>query len=299
MGPNPKILALPVASSENPIEITMSADAPDDPRPDIGRTGQITSQKFNSAALKVNWAEHHVKHIENLLQAVHSANLQTVFAMDDPEPDRVQLAINFTPLLRHVPAIQMMTGDTVHNLRSALDHIAWAIVSAFREPHPRLYFPIHADLNSLLESRDFKEIKSICPEIADLIVNEIKPFGSDNPLVKLSILDNTDKHRVLLVHMAMGQCHVYMAKDDDDVPETASDSFILICNPTRIPRPGSAAAIHNENYRGTAFDIRFDAALPFGNEPVIPTLRRLAQDVTRVIRILDSYCDKNTLPPGP
>lgn len=250
----------------------------------VGRPNKITRGTFYSADLKVKWADQHIRNMEKILRAIHEASARTFFANNDPEPDRVQLSIDFSPILAHEHIMQMMTGDAVHSLRSALDHLAWGIVSAFKEPDPKLYFPIDVELKSLIGKRSFREIQSVAPDIADLIINEIKPYGGGNAFFKLSRLDRADKHRLLLVHTLSGRCRVYASEDDDYVPEDAADSFILVANPTRVPKPGSRAAIYNENYRGAAFDIHFDSGLPFKNEPVIPTLHQLTQLVAGVIQ---------------
>ena len=184
----------------------------------------------------------------------------------------------------------MMTGDAIHNMRCALDHLAWGIVSAFKEPDPYLYFPIDAEKQSFICHRGFREIQSVAPDIADLLLNEVKPFGAGNHFVSLNRLDRADKHRALLAHGASTSGNVYMAKDDNDVPPEAQNSFILVANPTRVPKPGTKASLHNDSYRGAVFDISFDAGLPFENEPVIPTLHQLSQLVSGAIEILAAHC---------
>jgi hypothetical protein len=255
----------------------MTADA-------AGRPNKITRGTFHSADLKVKWADQHIRNMEKILRDIHEASARTIFANNNTEPVGVELSIDFAPILAHQHVMHMMTGDAVHNLRSALDHLAWGIVSAFKDPDPKLYFPIDVELKSLIGKRSFREIQSVAPDVADLIVNEIKPYGAGNPFFKLSRLDRADKHRLLLVRTLSGRFRVYASEDDDYVPEEAADSFILVASPTRVPKPGSRAAIHNENYRGAAFDIHFGSGLPFENEPVIPTLHQLTQLVTGVIQ---------------
>lgn len=250
---------------------------------------KLTTNAFASAARKVEWAKQHIANMEKVMRAAHEADPRTFFAKDHPETEgMVGIGIDFGVFLRYSPILQMMAGDAIHNLRCALDHLAWAIVSAFKEPDPHLYFPIDVELKSLVGHRSFREIQSVAPDIADLIVSEIKPYGAGNPFVQLNQLDRADKHRLLLVHVVAAQGRVYAAKDDDDVPEAASDCFIIIA-PGRAPKPGSKAALHNENHRSLAFDIRFDPGLPCENESVIPTLHQFAQLATGVIQTLMAH----------
>lgn len=255
-------------------------------------SGRISKDAFKSAILKVEWADQHIGNIEELLGTIHDARPNVLSAKDDPQGERgVQLRLDFSPILAHVRVMQMMVGDAVHNLRTALDHLAYNIVSAFEKPPKYLYFPIDAELNSLIAQPSFRVIQRLAPDIADLIVSEIKPYGAGNPFVKLNQLDRADKHRLLLTHTITGKVHVYMSKNDDEVPDAAANSFILNpAEPTRTPLPGTKAAAHNKNYRGAAFDVCFDKGLPFENEPIVPTMHQLTQLVAGVISTLAAHC---------
>lgn len=90
----------------------------------------------------------------------------------------------------------LICGDIVHNLRCALDHLAWyeAKYHGFESPH--IYFPVFSDerkfekiISSSLKgySKDFK-----------VFLRSQQPFaGKNRILLDLVRLDNIDKHRVL------------------------------------------------------------------------------------------------------
>jgi hypothetical protein len=258
----------------------------------VSSVGHLSADAFGGATQKLLWAKQHIANMERALAAVHQADDSPFSAKGDPEAEiGTSVGIDFSSVLRSMPALRLTAGDAVHNLRCALDHLAWAIVSAYKEPDPRLYFPIDVELESLKRHRGLIEIQSVAPDIAELIVNEIKPYGAGNPFVKLNQLDRADKHRILLVHRATGSVLIYAAKDDDDVPERTVESFILVAPSGRLPKPGSKAAIHNEKFRSVAFDVRFDAGLPCENEPVVPTLNMFAEVVAGVIRTLATYVE--------
>jgi hypothetical protein len=245
-----------------------------------------------SAIRKVQRANKHVIDLEELIADAKKAGAGALFAEDDPERKAVKLSVDYSAVLAVIPDIQLIVGDAIHNLRTALDHLAYAVVLASGEtPLSHLYFPIDTELRSLVSQPSFRKIQRVAPQIADLIVNEIKPYGTGNLFVKLNHLDRIDKHRLLLVHTATAQAKVYMSKDDDYVPDEAVGSFILIpANPTRIPKPGSHAATHNQKYRHLAFEIQFDAGLPFENEPVVPSLHQLVKLVASVINTFATCC---------
>ncbi len=57
-----------------------------------------------------------------------------------------------------------------------------------------------------------------------------------------------------------------------------------------MPRPGTASAAHNDQYRRATFDVVFDKGLPFEHEPIVPTMHQLTQLVERAINVLAAHC---------
>ena len=258
---------------------------------------KLPSSTFKSAVSKVKRAGEHIGNIEETLSAIHEASTHALTIKDhfDGTKSSVEVAIDWVPFLARVDHLRVMTGDAVHNLRSALDHLAYGIVSTFEEPPNYLYFPIDGDLNSLRAQRSFRIIERLAPDIADLIVREIKPYGDGNLFVRLNHLDRADKHRFLLTHTGTGTIHVFVSANDDDVPDKAADCLVLIkddplSEALRVPRPGTASAAHNDRCRRATFDVVFDKGLPFEHEPIVPTMGQLTQLVVRAINVLAAHC---------
>ena len=154
---------------------------------------KLTPASFAGAARKVAWAKQHIANMEQVMHAAHQSDDSAFSAKPQSEASGTLVSVDFGNFLRHSPALQMMAGDAIHNLRCALDHLAWAIVSAFKEPDPRLYFPIDVELESLKGQRGFREIECVAPDIADLIVSEIGPYGAGNSFVNLKLLEKVAK----------------------------------------------------------------------------------------------------------
>jgi hypothetical protein len=95
-------------------------------------------------------------------------------------------------------------GDAVHNLRSALDHLAWALaLPEARATTPRrIEFPIFLDdptENPEIRGAFTKKLHCLRPE-AQTVVDGAQPYktgDSHHPLWLLQALWNTDKHRTL------------------------------------------------------------------------------------------------------
>jgi hypothetical protein len=88
-------------------------------------------------------------------------------------------------------------GDVIHNLRSALDHLAWEIaVPSVRTRMPRgVAFPIFFE-----ETKAFKDVLKRLRSEFHALIESAQPFQSGDlhhPLWLLDKLWNTDKHRSL------------------------------------------------------------------------------------------------------
>jgi hypothetical protein len=91
-----------------------------------------------------------------------------------------------------------IAGDVVHNLRTALDHLASQLVSAGSdgEPSRRVEFPIAKDA-ATYEHDKARKVEGMSSEGIKFI-DALKPYkGGNESLWKIHELDNIDKHRTL------------------------------------------------------------------------------------------------------
>jgi hypothetical protein len=90
-------------------------------------------------------------------------------------------------------------GDLVHNLRSALDHLAYQLATVGTpgtEPSRRVEFPIAKDV-ATYESEKAKKIQGMKPEVVKAI-DDLQPYkgGRNGDLLwRIHELDNLNKHR--------------------------------------------------------------------------------------------------------
>jgi hypothetical protein len=115
----------------------------------------------------------------------------------DPEERGEDLLVRLRIRMNVPPHFGVMAGDSLHNLRSALN-ILWkaALTGAVR----REDFPISSD-GEALESRLQKLLRRgyAQPDVLQ-IIRDLKPYrGGNETLWKLSELNNLDKHQALLV----------------------------------------------------------------------------------------------------
>jgi hypothetical protein len=98
------------------------------------------------------------------------------------------------------PYWAVIIGDLVHNLRSALDHLAWALVQVNgNKPTKRTQFPIFTDQGEF-EADGRRMIAGVSAE-ATALLESLQPYvrrnPADHPLEVIRLLSNRDKHHLL------------------------------------------------------------------------------------------------------
>lgn len=101
----------------------------------------------------------------------------------------------------------LLLGECVHNLRSALDNLAFALARVRRDPPEkpnRIAFPICKD-RAQFEKNGYGNIDQL-PPAAAMLIQKLQPFQRDgspafgtperDALVLLQSLSNSDKHKV-------------------------------------------------------------------------------------------------------
>jgi hypothetical protein len=156
---------------------------------------------------KVARARDHIGALEEFETAFLKRRPNYVRFDKESEPPWVLLRAVIEP----VPLVfSTIAGDVVHNLRSALDHLAWQIVlSEESQPGRHTFFPIcaaEADFDSKV--RDPPEYRRSPLHGIDpagekwALIEGFQPYKTDHPfrtsLYALNSLWNRDKHRWLL-----------------------------------------------------------------------------------------------------
>jgi hypothetical protein len=132
---------------------------------------QHRSQILLSARSKVERANHHIRDIERWLRAYRDRNAHSVQIGTDAGEDSDGSGVRITNPAVQLPAedLPCAVGDAVHNLRSALDHIAAAIYLAAGVNPEEATFPIDKDRKSLVRKRKYQEIERLAPGLAKII----------------------------------------------------------------------------------------------------------------------------------
>ncbi|HVQ43943.1 MAG TPA: hypothetical protein VMT30_03170 [Candidatus Saccharimonadia bacterium] len=202
--------------------------------------------------------------------------------------------------VREIPAeLQTQAGDVIHNLRTALDHLNYALIlSNGVDPGRATEFPIFKDAESYANGVLQKTRGMSSEHIAT--ITGLAPYeGGNNSLWLIHKLDITDKHHFMLSISANHQAvvvdlgaHFRKAFADEpgmewtqDTPSVqiglVPDDKVVISEGVVLFSTPSGDTSHDD----TQFDIQlaFNVDGIVHSEPLIPTLTRLAECVEDVL----------------
>jgi hypothetical protein len=148
--------------------------------------------------LKIERSKIHLEQIDEELRRQGEFGTETIDAVTSED------GLITTYIARHTPVIDRMfpaiIGDLVHNLRSALDHLAWQLVLANGgTPTPNTFFPIKSVRSGLAN------IDGGIDASAASIIEGVQPYGGTSTGRSLELLrniSNVDKHRTLTLTWA-------------------------------------------------------------------------------------------------
>jgi len=255
---------------------------------------------FLGPRLKVKRAYKHIDELETWLRDLVQSNIDSTRAHKDANPGSESDTLVISRPSGYSVEVGLIVGDAIHNLRAALDLVASAIIIAGNGDASKVYFPLGDTRQTLVGSAHYRLIESVAPDLATIIADIIKPYktGGNPNFWALNRLDRMDKHRVLIPTIANACQHIVAIgpKQEDDPPAARPGAIYMICGTTtqesRAPRVGSAAYLHNQRSGYGTIEIGFGEGEAFENEPIIPTLRQLAQLVSGVIDSLESHCQR-------
>lgn len=157
----------------------------------------MSTWNFDGALLKTKRADQHIQDLNLRLNTFLQGEFHRLSVEHDLNTGNDFLKFNkFKP----VPDdISLIIGDSIHNLRSALDFIAYEIVNSAGINASDVHFPFRETREELIRAIDEGKIKRASGKAADFIFDTIKPYKAGDPFIwALNKLANIDKHRLLI-----------------------------------------------------------------------------------------------------
>jgi hypothetical protein len=249
--------------------------------------------RTEAVRLKVKRAKHHIAEMDRRIHLFFTGqpNPYPILKEIDPETgDAVFKLGKCSPIPEDFPLI---IGDVLQNLRSALDHLVWQLILSYGNP-PKIGasgFPISKSAKEY-EYESPRKIKGMAPEAMKMI-DALKPYsGGNEDLFGLHILNNADKHRLLLL---VGAAHLSTALQ---IQLSPTPTEFIIPMPFQLTYPlNDGAVIYRipkwaSNFKDDpkfTFRIAFGDAEVMGSDPMLPPLDQLANLIDAIIIRIDKF----------
>jgi hypothetical protein len=154
---------------------------------------------------KIARADEHINNLGPELDTFVAANYHAYRVV--PEFNRESGEYTITAFddggINHPLRFSVIIGEVVHQLRSSLDHVIWALASVrHTNPPARIGFPICESPKAFERAMKQGMLSGITVK-ARTIVDSLQPYRHVQPrrsfLFRLHHLSNTEKHRLLIV----------------------------------------------------------------------------------------------------
>jgi hypothetical protein len=261
------------------------------------------AERLVGIRLKIERAKYHIADLDRQIVAFRQTNPYRI--SPDPNPQNGEKVFRFHVDAEPDSVWSLIAGEAAHQLRSALDHLAWQLVEANKQtPGTWTYFPIYETL-AMYKAKASGKVKGIASGAISLI-ESVQPYQSGYELLrKLHEIDNFAKHRLLLL---VG-CAVYGVGWggrepllDDSSNESLFDqikksigwvpydrSRAIIENGTELARlPWCTASKMNDDLY-CHFEIAFRQPQIVKAEPILHLLPQLASLVERIVQLFVRY----------
>jgi hypothetical protein len=213
--------------------------------------------------------------------------------VDNP-PNRFTLEYRPT---RPIPEmIALIIGDAVHNLRSALDHLATGVIRTL-DPDSKPYFPMINDRAKLESSAVLNLMDQALPGSKELLLEVIRPKGGNRDwLWSFGDLDNDDKHNFVLPTVAVTRVSGWTVYDSGSVIQQNTFTFDARARyrVLDLARPFSVKGDPK-----IAIDFWFGPTSAFEGEPVLETLEMVHDVVIDTIEAFDDLLLRRERTRGP
>jgi hypothetical protein len=154
---------------------------------------------FNDILAKLDRANKHISDLNSLWDACRVAHPNLLRIERDPQSGDVHYFVeDMTPIPIE---ISLIAGDSIQNLRTALDHLAYAMVErAGGKVNSQTSFPIFKSAADYADAKDgvTRKVSGLSSFAMQKLALHQPYKGGNDKLWILHCLNNIDKHRLLL-----------------------------------------------------------------------------------------------------
>jgi hypothetical protein len=160
--------------------------------------------------LKIKRADKHIQDLDAARKEFIDTRPYVSYSETDPETGALVYKVSVEPHADEgLRDLSVIAGDAIHNLRSALDLLAWQLVEANgQKPGDTTAFPVWRNEGQFIGGNAGFMKGAHRDAISEM--RSLKPYkGGNDSLWRLHRLDATDKHRLLLAVGAIPAGTVY------------------------------------------------------------------------------------------
>ena len=262
------------------------------------------SERFALICIKIERAGHHIEELHKALGAFWNRNPYDFRWEDDPVRQERAYYLN---KVQQIPiGVVAIVGDALHNMRSALDHLAYQLVlAAGNIPERATAFPI-AESSVKYASAAYRHKLKGMAQPAINAIDALKPYKGGNDLLwQLNKLNNVDKHRLLITACSVNSyrsmsptkraelielfkaCH----SPDEPVPDLRNTlSPVQSLEPLKVGLKLCTIPISElEPEIKFHFDVAFDEPQIIERNPITDVLGQMKRTVAKIVLDFDDF----------
>jgi hypothetical protein len=257
------------------------------------------ASSFSSVWQKIKRAKKHTDDLESEIIAFWKTEPYEIEAQGNLKEGPACYRIKGTP--KPLPeSVFLLAGDAAHNLRSALDHFAWAAV---RHPGRQAAFPVWTFSPRPTTAEWRGEVKAKLRGAPPGLLAAVRPLeayqaGKGQYIWAITEMDRIDKHRLLIAMAGTNSAvildvsKIFNAMFKDTRAELPSFPVALKPTWTPIEADTELYAIPANAGPGAEAEPKFTFDVALGEpevlkgEPVVPALRRLIDEVEGLLKRL-------------
>ncbi len=247
--------------------------------------------QFEPSRLKVKRANKHISDLHEMLSEFAKSDFYKLTSETN-----VQRGINF---LRFdidksgfpLEDAALIMGDALHNMRSSLDLLYYQIVL---NPTNWTRFPIFASRDELINKLNSAvKQKQITVSIQNYIFDNIKPYKGGNPFLwGLHDLNITDKHQIIIPVIKLMMFSGIHLEDENNEPIGDNDYIADESCSLRLRDADDREVVIKDKGR-SGVTILFNKGISFEVDPVVPTLKRISEEVKRTVDEFEIFLNQN------
>jgi hypothetical protein len=255
---------------------------------------------FDGPKLKIRRARHHIEDARSQIGAFLARQPYRVQIETDPDPAYQRLTLqSLEPLPDEIP---LVVGDAIHNLRSALDHLAGDLVRLNNKSDKKVSWPTSRDKASLQKRIKETKMNRASDDVLKMI-RGLAPYpGGNDGLIALHDMDIVDKHQIIvpISQVPRNAFHTFISEGTTITFVFSTDySTELLTAGDTLHKFLKIPQLKEGSERVASFDIAFADFTLFAGEPVSPWLGQVANYVEQVVETLEALCLRGERPKPP